>query len=297
MISRDNLLTLWSVNKSTAFAAAQTIYSASSIPLVTRDRLSNLLLRLATRSCIPQDLESAAAECTAKVAEHLFMLPPSPFAESDIAAAFSVQEWFPGEIWCTSVIAGYSALQRGDWVIPLSVAQKRSILTTLSGSIRMLSPLELRLFWHTLNTEDPNKSSNLADGVRALLWGHKVDHLIAGLQSCTSTHVMQNLLLALEQLADPRALPLLHQLEQVLAVDNWPLARLVGRAINVIYQQNPGIVRSDLLLPSRAPTGDTLLVRTANRGTAQIHEANPPAPISHNDATQELLAKPNTNKL
>jgi hypothetical protein len=297
MTSGDNLLALWSGNESTALAAAQTIYAVSLIPIVTRDRLSNLLLRFATSSDIPQDLESAAAEYTAKVAAHLFKGPPSRFAEIDISSAFSVQERFTGEIWCRSIIAGYHALQRGDWVVPLSIAQKRNILSTLSGAIRSLPPLELRIFWHALDTEVPDKSSNLAEGLRALLWGHKVDHLIVGLQLCSSTQVMHSLLLAVEQLADPRALPLLHQLEPVLAVDNWPLARLVGRAINVIYQQNPGIIRSDLLLPSRAPQGDTLLVRTANRGTIQSCEHNPPVAIIDTEARQDLSAKPDTSKL
>ncbi len=262
MIFQGDIAPLWSNNSEVSLSVAASIYGAHTSAEATRDRLSRALVR-----CVHTDPNtSCSTESLGKLSAHvalgLFSAPPSRSPETDVAAAFALQRDFPHERWCQSVITGYQALQRGDWVTRLSIAQKRGITSTLSQSIRLLEPSQLAEFWRVFDRDEAEGTSPLASGVRALLTGHSVQHLISGLQICRTPQAMNVILLALEQLADPQSLPLLHILEPTLAAENWPLARLVGRAIRVIYQQNPDIVRSDLLVPSASPLRDHHLVRT-----------------------------------
>ncbi len=263
-MSDFDLAALWTNNNQNALVLAQHLYQSSAQSAVVRDRLARILVHhiqhLSHECFVPVSFGAVGSQ----VAKHLFSCAPSRQAECDVAAAFALQPDFPCEDWCRSVITGYQALERGDWVVNLSLAQKRSVLNTLSTAIRLLGVSELREFWQEFDAEAVGQSTPLVNGVRALLWDHRTAHLVYGLQSCKNARAVNTLVLALEQLADPQALPVLHELEPILAVDNWPLARLVGRAIHVIYQQNPSIVRRDLLLPSFSPPDDTHLVRTAN---------------------------------
>ena len=139
----------------------------------------------------------------------------------------------------------------------------------------------MEVFWDNLHSSNVLMRGAMCLGLEWLTSDHAVPHLLSGLDRSTDSETRFAIVDNLARIGDPRALPRLYTLRRQSALTDWPLARRVSAAIDVIERLNRGQAQRSLLRPAQAPSPDpsTLLRSTTETDPSPdslLHPTDPP---------------------
>lgn len=253
---------LWGKSLSRALEAARIVYAPDagerSLP-EAEEELSARFWRLLTSDC-PQPPESDAKTRDAFVRaaglalRHLRDTPMQPFIEDKICVALRpVRRLMAGEL-TPEVCALLYDLHRGVWTPHLMKPQLWTIEDSLARTLAALPPDAMDAFWEQLQSPFPAMRQAMRLGLTFLRSAHAVPHLIRGLETSSDHDIRAAIVDSLEEISDPRALSVLHQLRRETAQSDWTLSRHIARAIRVIERQNQGHHHRTLLRATEPPS-------------------------------------------
>jgi hypothetical protein len=260
---------LWGQSLSAALEAAHIFYAPETgeirLPQV-EEELTATFWRLLTSHC-PQRPTSDAETYQAilrvvwKVLRSIRETPTAPFVEDMLSVALRPVRKLQAGVLTPEVCAALYDFDRGVWTPHLTKPQMWTIQLALAETIAALPPDEMEAFWENLQSPNPGMRQAMQLGLTFLRSAHAVPHLLRGLEAITDHDTRAAIVDCLEEIADPRALEVLHRLRRETAQSDWTLSRHLARAIRVIERQNRGNQHRTLLRPTEPPANpeETLL--------------------------------------
>ncbi len=262
--------TLWNCDPARVMRSACQLYAplpgrpSASPELTTRTLerfLEHLHVRQSTRPKLLTIRFQAAAQAAADVIEELCAVRSSPSLDQQIAIALRPVYRMHTEKLAESICLCYYTMANGPWAINLTRPQSFSMKNSLGGALCSMPPACLLPFWRHLQDGTALWQHSLGMGLRALGQAHAVNHLLFGLQHCQNHTLRITLVLTLEQIGEPAAMDTLHRLERDVASTDWPLARQIARALQVIEHQNRGNSALSLLRPAAVQYDENEMLR------------------------------------
>lgn len=256
---------LWSDDSDTATSAAATLYApaAAEDEPTTRegDAIVWFLQQLKARS--PRMPSTAEERYRAVVVAVWHLLhrvretPAQPFIEDSLAVALRPVGRLQAGMLTPEVCATLYDYHRGIWAPHLTRPQRQKIQSALAAALASLPPDEMEVFWDNLHSPHALMRGAMRLGLEWLTSDHAVPHLLSGLDRSTDSETRFAIVDNLARIGDPRALPRLYTLRRLTAFTDWPLARRISAAIDVIEHLNRGQTPRSLLRPAQAPSPDS----------------------------------------
>jgi hypothetical protein len=212
--------------------------------------------------------------------------PAQPFIEDSLAVALRPIGRIQAGALTPEICATLYDYHRGVWTPHLTRPQRQKIQWALAAALASLPPDEMEVFWDNLHSENALMRGAMCLGLEWLTSDHAVPHLLAGLDRSTDSEIRFAIVDNLARIGDPRALLRLYTLRRLSALTDWPLARRISAAIEVIEHLNRGQSPRSLLRPAQAPAPDpsTLLRPTTETDSAPATLLRPVDPPSSSQA-------------
>jgi hypothetical protein len=208
--------------------------------------------------------------------------PAQPFIEDSLAIALRPVGRLQAGALTAEICAALYDYHRGVWTPHLTRPQRQRIQWALAAALASLPPDEMEVFWDNLHSSNALMRGAMCLGLEWLTSDHAVPHLLSGLDRSTDSETRFAIVDNLARIGDPRALPRLYTLRRLSALTDWPLARRVSAAIEVIERLNRGQAQRSLLRPAQAPPPDPgTLLRSTNESDRSsdslLHPTDPPS--------------------
>ena len=231
--------------------AVRTLYQADNAyhPKVGTMFLTGLRARIPR---IPSELTLQLQEVSVEVSHVAITLMGTHVVENIEALLDCALQPLPHlkqPIGVETLCSGIFFLNNHLWYTSLPKPLRNKLHHTYCTLLVNMPPDSLDIFWNLIENDDPLWNYPLLQTMDEICNLHSLNHLLYGLQYCKTDYMRNSLILALEKVGDPSCLEPLKTLERQSAITDWPVARLIARAIRTIQRQYNLFDGKDLLLP------------------------------------------------
>ncbi len=270
-----DLSVLWSEDQEAAMHCAQALFTPCVLPhytphpdIVEQTAHNFIASLIQINPEMPESSESIREAIVIAIRTLLHDLrryPSEPFVEEYIdTALWSVFHLEAGEL-TESVCDILTDFCSGIWTLHLTKPQLYIIEKALARSLVAIPCEQMDIYWLRMQSGEEHQRKAMSFGLGYLSTAHAVPHLNYGLKFLKEHALRREILIRMEEIADPRCLPTLFKMRQEISQTDWTLTRLILRVIRVVEMVNRGGYQQTLLRPSTTKrNADEYLLHPAN---------------------------------